>query len=261
MGDIYYLDEEKYKRFSICAGAYVIYDDSKRGSGQNSHSDIFEGEVIAVSDETYSGYPWLTVKLGKIIRGCRGQSVGDIKKVDRDWVNYLKLKNKGGGIGMGDIYTKNDDGYKQVCVPVGAYVRYDDSRGWFSTTDIFEGEIVSTGNESDDDSAWAKVKILKIISSGSNFQVGLIEKLKNENLKYLKLKKKGEIKMNIWENVKKIFQRHEDTIFTLGIVILIDHFFLHGALASRVKSLMEAMIDSLEKSLKGAKNDSKNGKK
>mgnify|MGYP001578597155 FL=1 len=46
--------------------------------------------------------------------------------------------------------------------------------------------------------------------------------------------------------VKEYIGKHKDVIFTLGLVILIDHFLFEGALRNRIKGTVEGVIKNLE---------------
>lgn len=49
------------------------------------------------------------------------------------------------------------------------------------------------------------------------------------------------------EQVKKYYEKHQDVIFTIGAVLLMDYFLFNGALRTRVKELVEKMLRSVEK--------------
>lgn len=50
------------------------------------------------------------------------------------------------------------------------------------------------------------------------------------------------------ENVKGYIEKHKDMIFTLGLVILVDHFLFKGALRERIKSTVEGALKKVENS-------------
>jgi len=53
------------------------------------------------------------------------------------------------------------------------------------------------------------------------------------------------------EQIKEYLNKHRDLIFTVCVVLLIDHFFLGGSLRERVKSLVNKLLDKTEATLKG----------
>jgi hypothetical protein len=48
------------------------------------------------------------------------------------------------------------------------------------------------------------------------------------------------------ENVKGYIEKHKDIIFTLGLVILVDHFLFKGALRKRIKKTVEGVLSKAE---------------
>jgi len=48
------------------------------------------------------------------------------------------------------------------------------------------------------------------------------------------------------ENVKGYIEKHKDVIFTLGLVILVDHFLFKGALRERIKKTVEGVLSKAE---------------
>ena len=48
------------------------------------------------------------------------------------------------------------------------------------------------------------------------------------------------------DNVKGYVEKHKDIIFTLGLIILVDHFLFKGALRSRVKDSIEGVLKNVE---------------
>ena len=47
-------------------------------------------------------------------------------------------------------------------------------------------------------------------------------------------------------NVKGYIEKHKDVIFTLGLVILVDHFLFRGALRERIKGTIEGVLKKAE---------------
>jgi len=60
--------------------------------------------------------------------------------------------------------------------------------------------------------------------------------------------KKGGFNM---EWVKSYFNKHQDQIMTLGIIILLDHVIFEGMFRDRLKGLVDKMIGATEKQLAG----------
>jgi hypothetical protein len=50
------------------------------------------------------------------------------------------------------------------------------------------------------------------------------------------------------ENVKGYVEKHKDMLFTLGLVILVDHFLFKGALRERIKGTVEGALKKVENS-------------
>lgn len=50
------------------------------------------------------------------------------------------------------------------------------------------------------------------------------------------------------QNVKGYVEKHKDMLFTLGLVILVDHFLFKGALRERIKSTVEGALKKVENS-------------
>jgi hypothetical protein len=48
------------------------------------------------------------------------------------------------------------------------------------------------------------------------------------------------------ENVKGYVEKHKDMLFTLGLVILVDHFLFKGALRERIKGTVEGALKKVE---------------
>ena len=87
-----------------------------------------------------------------------------------------------------------------------------------------------------------------------NYQVSEAEKrslqheLASKETELSKLtKKKGE------SMFKSYFQKHEETLMTIVLVMVIDHFFLNGALKDKIQGLLTGILDSTEKKLANEK--------
>ena len=50
----------------------------------------------------------------------------------------------------------------------------------------------------------------------------------------------------MFENVKDYIGKHRDIIFTLGLVIIVDHFLFKGALRERIKGTIEGILSKAE---------------
>ena len=53
------------------------------------------------------------------------------------------------------------------------------------------------------------------------------------------------------DNLKKYLDKHSDKLFTVMIVVILDHFFLRGALRSRIEKLAEGLMAKVEKDIGG----------
>ena len=51
------------------------------------------------------------------------------------------------------------------------------------------------------------------------------------------------------DGLKKYFKKNEDTIYTIGIIVLVDHFVFNGLFREKLKSLMDGLIYKTEKKL------------
>lgn len=60
-------------------------------------------------------------------------------------------------------------------------------------------------------------------------------------------------KGNVMESVKEYFNKHRDAIYTLGVVILLDHFLFGGAFREKIKSTVEGMLEKVTKGLSDGK--------
>jgi len=49
--------------------------------------------------------------------------------------------------------------------------------------------------------------------------------------------------------VKEYFEAHKDTVFTVALIVLLDHFILGGALRDKIKAMVEKLINGAEKKL------------
>jgi len=57
-------------------------------------------------------------------------------------------------------------------------------------------------------------------------------------------------KKSMKEQITDYFNKHRDFLFTVFAVILIDHFFLGGALRERIKSLADKLLDRAGEAIK-----------
>lgn len=51
------------------------------------------------------------------------------------------------------------------------------------------------------------------------------------------------------ENVKGYVDKHRDIIFTIGLVVLIDHFMFKGALRQRIQGSIEGVLKKVEEKI------------
>lgn len=63
------------------------------------------------------------------------------------------------------------------------------------------------------------------------------------------IKPKKQEKKSMFGYTKEYFEKHKETVMTVSVVLLIDHFFLHGALRERIRSLLEGILKSAEQRL------------
>ena len=61
----------------------------------------------------------------------------------------------------------------------------------------------------------------------------------------LKPKIKKEEK-GMFQNVKDYIGKHRDMLFTLGLIVIVDHFLFNGALRERIKGSIEGMLKKVE---------------
>jgi hypothetical protein len=57
------------------------------------------------------------------------------------------------------------------------------------------------------------------------------------------------IRGNCLNALKDYFMKHKDSLFTIGIVILIDHFVFDGAFRDKIKATVESMLNKAHKKL------------
>lgn len=53
--------------------------------------------------------------------------------------------------------------------------------------------------------------------------------------------KKGRFGM---ESLKKYFENHQDSLITLAIIIVLDHFLFNGALRTKIQTSVEKLLDT-----------------
>lgn len=58
-----------------------------------------------------------------------------------------------------------------------------------------------------------------------------------------------DIERSFMDSLKQYFKTHRDTIFTIIILVVVDHYLLGGAFRDRIKSLMENFLNKTEKKL------------
>lgn len=56
----------------------------------------------------------------------------------------------------------------------------------------------------------------------------------------------------IMNTLKRYIEEHKGTLYALGVIFLIDHFFLNGALRERITKITTCMLDKVQKTLEGA---------
>jgi hypothetical protein len=87
------------------------------------------------------------------------------------------------------------------------------------------------------------------------------EKNKYDSCKSIKSAKNKEVKTKDKEGyemtgaVKSYFQKHEDTLMTMAIIILVDHFILEGALRDKIKATVEGFLNREAKKLNTEKEE------
>jgi hypothetical protein len=55
----------------------------------------------------------------------------------------------------------------------------------------------------------------------------------------------------IMNTLKKYIDEHKGTLYTLGAIFLVDHFFLKGALRERITKITTGLLDKVQKTLEG----------
>jgi hypothetical protein len=50
----------------------------------------------------------------------------------------------------------------------------------------------------------------------------------------------------MFQNVKDYIGKHRDMLFTLGLIVVVDHFLFNGALRERIKGSIEGMLKKVE---------------
>ena len=60
----------------------------------------------------------------------------------------------------------------------------------------------------------------------------------------LKLEK-GDVKMI--QSLKDYYKEHQDTVITIGLIVLLDHFLFGGALRQKIQDTVEKMLGHVEK--------------
>ena len=51
------------------------------------------------------------------------------------------------------------------------------------------------------------------------------------------------------DSLREWFQKHSDTLITVAVVIVIDHFLFNGSLRERLKDLLNGLLSRCEKQL------------
>ena len=73
--------------------------------------------------------------------------------------------------------------------------------------------------------------------------------LEIENGYWIALEPLNKEGVGVMKSLKEYFEKHKEVIFTVGIVVLIDHFFLNGAFRERLKGLVEKLLTRTEAKL------------
>lgn len=60
-------------------------------------------------------------------------------------------------------------------------------------------------------------------------------------------------KESVMESLKKYFETHRDLFFTIGIVIILDHFIFGGAFRERLKGLVDSFLTQRTKAITDGK--------
>jgi len=55
----------------------------------------------------------------------------------------------------------------------------------------------------------------------------------------------------LMNSLKKYIEEHKGTLYTLGAIFLVDHFFLKGALRERITKITTNLLEKIQKTLEG----------
>lgn len=81
---------------------------------------------------------------------------------------------------------------------------------------------------------------------GIDGQSYLCTEIRN-NFKEVKENKMGEV----FSDVKAYVKDNKNVIYTIALVVLLDHFFLEGKLRSKVQDLLDTMLNKAKKQIGG----------
>jgi len=70
-----------------------------------------------------------------------------------------------------------------------------------------------------------------------------------------KIKSEGGIMKEFTKGLKGYFEDNQETIITIGIAILLDHYLFGGTLREKLKSLIEGLFTSAEAKLLSVKSE------
>ena len=70
-------------------------------------------------------------------------------------------------------------------------------------------------------------------------------------------KQNNKEKLTMMETVKKYYKEHEDVLFPLLVVIVLDHFFNNGGLRERIVAMAQGLLDSVQSKLENKQLPSK----
>jgi hypothetical protein len=76
----------------------------------------------------------------------------------------------------------------------------------------------------------------------SKIKANLIEETKTTMKQAIVRKEKKSMK----DTIKKYYKEHEDILFPLFIVIILDHFFNNGGLRERIVGMAQSLLDSIQ---------------
>lgn len=76
----------------------------------------------------------------------------------------------------------------------------------------------------------------------------------SDRAKQLKLIVKQKEKKKMFGFAKEYMERHKDTVMTVVFVLIVDYFFLGGALRHKIKSIAENALDTAQKKLNNPPN-------